>query len=94
MYDGREELTFSGLQNDVFVGARLAFNNRQDSQVLAGSILDAKHGTALFSIEASQRIKESWKTENEEFLYFIRRDSFVKFSINKYSKLDTTLCFS
>ena len=70
LYDSRDELTFSSLQNDVFVGTRPAFNNTQDSQILSGVILDVEHGTALFSIEASQRLKESWKIELEGRFFF------------------------
>jgi hypothetical protein len=94
LYDSRDELTFSSLQNDVFVGTRLAFNNTQDSQILSGVVLDVDHGTALYSIEASQRIKESWKIElegrffsnttNDEFIYFARKDSFLRIGISKF----------
>jgi hypothetical protein len=94
LYDSRNKLALTSLQNDLFAGTRLAFNNAQDSQVLAGFIYDLEHSTCLFSIEASQRIKESWKVEVEgrffenvssaEFLYFIRKDSFLKVAINKY----------
>ena len=94
LYDSRNKLALTSLQNDLFAGTRLAFNNAQDSQVLAGFIYDLEHSTCLFSIEASQRIKESWKVEVEgrffenvssaEFLYFLRKDSFLKVAINKY----------
>lgn len=94
LYDSRDALTLTSLQNDIFAGVRLAFNNTQDSQVLAGTILDLERSSRLFSVEASQRIKESWKVElegrffsnlsDEEFLYFTRQDSFVKLAINKY----------
>lgn len=94
IYDSRDRLALTSLQNEIFAGSRLAFNNAQDSQVLAGIIYDLQRGTSLFSVEASQRIKESWKVElegrffsntsDEEFLYFIRRDSFLKLGVNKY----------
>jgi hypothetical protein len=94
LYDSRNKLTLTSMQNDVFVGTRLAFNNTQDSQLLAGAIFDLERNTWLFSVEASQRVKESWKVElegrffqsvsDEEFIYFVRGDGFVKFAINKY----------
>ncbi|HEX5170362.1 MAG TPA: hypothetical protein VFW11_14390 [Cyclobacteriaceae bacterium] len=94
LYDSRDELTFNSLQNDLFAGTRLAFNNAQDTQVLAGAIIDLEHSSLFLSLEASQRIKESWKVElegrlfphvsNEEFAYFIRSDSFIRLSVNKY----------
>ena len=94
LYDSRDELSFTSLQNDLFIGTRWAFNNTQDVQVLAGGILDLERKTLLFSVEASQRFKESWRMElegrfftnvsNQEFAYFIRQDSFIKLAINKY----------
>ena len=93
-YDSRDELSLNSLQNDVFAGARFGFNNTNDLQILAGGILDVKRGTTLISIEASQRIKESWKielegrffanTSNDEFIYFARKDSFLRLAISKY----------
>ena len=94
LYDSRDELAFSSMQNDLFFGARFAFNNMQDTQILAGTIIDLEHSTKLFSVEASQRIKESWTVElegrffsdvsNDEFIYFLRQDSFIRLGINKY----------
>lgn len=94
LFDSREELTLTSLQNDLFVGTRLGFNNAQDSQLLAGAVFDLEHGTALISMEASQRIKESWKielegrffsnTSDDEFVYFIRKDSFLRLAISRY----------
>jgi hypothetical protein len=94
LYDSRDELALSSMQNDLFVGTRLAFNNAQGTQLLAGAIIDLDHSTQLFSVEASQRIGESWKVELEgrffghvsdrEFVYFMRSDSFIKISLSKY----------
>jgi hypothetical protein len=94
LYDSRDELAFNSMQNDLFFGARFAFNNMQDTQILAGTIIDLEHSTKLLSVEASQRIKESWTIElegrffsdvsNDEFIYFLRQDSFIRLGINKY----------
>lgn len=94
LYDSRDNLTFSSMQNDLFGGARFAFNDSQDSQILAGAIFDLENETRFFSVEASRRIKETWKIEvegrffedvsNKEFIYFMRNDSFLKLAINKY----------
>ena len=93
-FDSRDELALNSLQNDVFIGTRLAFNNTDDTQVLAGAILDVVRGTTLVSVEASQRFKESWKielegrffsnTSNDEFVYFARKDSFLRLGISKF----------
>lgn len=49
------------LQNDVFIGARLTFNDIQNTALLAGWIqdLDASNSTMAF-IEASRRLYDNW----------------------------------
>jgi hypothetical protein len=94
LYDSRGELALSSMQNDIFFGARLAFNDMQDTQILVGGIVDLDHSSKIWSIEASRRIKDSWKIElegrffqnisNSEFLYVIKEDSFAKLTILKY----------
>ena len=94
LYDSRDDLSLSSLQNDLFAGARFAFNNTRDTQLLAGVIIDLQRDTQLASVEANQRLGESWKIELEgrffintsakEFIYFLRDDSFVRLAVNKY----------
>jgi hypothetical protein len=94
LYDSRDELSLNSLQNDVFVGTRLGFNDMNDSQLLAGAIFDLSNGSQLISIEGSRRFHESLTVKLEarffntiaadEFVYFMRNDSFIKIAINKY----------
>jgi len=94
LYDSRGKFALSSLQNDIFFGSRLAFNDIQDTQILAGGIVDLDRSTRIWSIEASRRVKNSWKVElearffqkvsNQEFVYVIRSDSFAEFTILKY----------
>ena len=94
LYDSRDELAFGSLQNDVFTGMRLAFNDFNSTEILAGAIFDLERTSKLFSIEASRRIKETFKAELEgrifstvspsEFIYFVRQDSYLQFSISKF----------
>ncbi|MEM9168765.1 MAG: hypothetical protein AAGC56_03850 [Pseudomonadota bacterium] len=55
--------------NDVFVGARLALNDTQDTSMLAGTAIDAEDGTMSAFIEAERRIGTSWKAELEARLF-------------------------
>lgn len=94
LYDGRDELALSSMQNDIFAGSRLAFNDVKSTELLMGTIIDLEHSSRLYSVEASRRIGSSWSgsvearifdnVSNEEFLYFLRQDSFLKFSVSKY----------
>jgi len=63
-YDGRSEsepLTIS--DNDVFVGARLALNDTQDTSVLAGIACDVETGETFFNVEAERRLGEDIAVE-------------------------------
>ncbi|MDN5201868.1 hypothetical protein QQ008_10855 [Fulvivirgaceae bacterium BMA10] len=95
LYDNRDDLAISGMDNDLFVGSRIAFNDTQSSQILAGAIFDLSKSTQLWSIEAERRIGSSWKASvemrlfekvaREEFLlYALRQDSFAQFTISKF----------
>lgn len=94
LYDNRDELTVSSLDNDLFVGARFAFNDVQSTEILFGGIIDLSRSTRLFSLESSRRIGNSWKVSvegrvfvnisQEEFLFNYRRDSFAELSWSKF----------
>ena len=94
LYDSRDRFALSSMQNDVFAGTRIAFNDAQDSQILAGAIQDLQQNSSLLSIEAGRRFGESWKVELEgrifntvsknEFIYSLREDSFLKLAVNRY----------
>ena len=88
-WDERDQQATSLFQNDAFVGARLAFNDLRDSQLLFGvsNDLDNSDSRAVF-IEASTRLG-SVITMNFELRYFdsntptdplfrISEDSFVQ----------------
>jgi len=94
LFDSRGELALSSMQNDLFLGSRMAFNDIQDTQILAGGVIDLDHSTRLWSIEASRRVKNSWRVEvearffqkvsNQEFVYVIRKDSFAQITVFKF----------
>ena len=94
LYDSRGELALSSMQNDVFGGSRIAFNDIQDSQILVGGVIDLEYSTRMWSIEGSRRIKNTWRVElearffqkvsNQEFVYVIRNDSFAQISLFKF----------
>jgi len=94
LYDSRDELAISNLANDVFSGIRVAFNDVQSTEFLAGAVIDLENTTQLFSVETSRRFRQSWKAELEarffeqvdraEFVAFFERDSFLRIRISKY----------
>jgi hypothetical protein len=94
LFDDRDELAFSGQDNDIFAGLRLAFNDKQSTDFLGGGIFDLKNGSKSFFVESSRRIGDSWKLTlegrffvsvgSEEFTSFIKDDSFLQLTIAKF----------
>ncbi|WP_148639405.1 hypothetical protein [Aquimarina longa] len=95
LYDERDELTLNSLQNDVFLGSRIAFNDTKDTSILIGGITDLESSSTIFSLEASRRFGTSWTAEIEARIFNeiaiedrvlsnFKEDSFFRFSISKY----------
>ena len=55
-YDSRDDPGAVVFQDDVFLGARLGFNDAQSSQILIGGIIDQDDDSTSFRIEGSRRI--------------------------------------
>lgn len=95
LYDERDDWALSGLQNDVFYGSRVAFNDTQDTSILGGGIYDLDTQTHLFTVEASRRLANglvcsiegrifSGVSDQELFLLFFKQDSYFSFTLSKY----------
>lgn len=94
MYDSRGLLTFSGLDNDIFIGCRFAFNDTKSTEMLVGTISDTNKSTKIFSLEGSRRIGSSYKlnlkanvlssVSQKELIYNFRQDDFFQISISKF----------
>ena len=94
-WDERGDISSTAFQNDLFVGARLGFNDVSDSQLLFGytNDLDNSDSRGIF-IEGSTRLGPAL-TLNIEVRYFssrtptdplflIRDDSFIQFGIEYF----------
>jgi len=94
-WDGRNESATSAFQKDLFVGARLAFNDVKSSEILFGIIndLDDTSSKTAF-VEAKTRIAPSF-TVNVELRYFesnnagdplygLREHSFIQFGLEYF----------
>ena len=95
LYDERDELALTALQNDVFFGSRIAFNDVQDTSILIGGISDLESSSKIFSVEASRRFGSNWRMElearifsavepNELILSNFSEDSFLRFTISRF----------
>ena len=79
--------------NDTFIGARLALNDVDDSQILAGMLIDNNTSEHSFSMEASKRLSDKWKVELEASIFagsftssaaFAQKDDFVLLRLSRY----------
>ncbi|CAA6812448.1 MAG: FIG01201466: hypothetical protein [uncultured Thiotrichaceae bacterium] len=93
--DSRDELATSPLQNDVFLGARLALNDAESTELLAGTILDLDNSSKSFRVEASRRFGDNVKvnleaqvitdTDAEDaILHGLRNDDLIQLEIQRY----------
>ena len=73
----------------------MAFNDSQDTSIIAGGIHDFQTSSNLFTIEASRRFKNnmfvslegrifSGVSDKELFLLYFRQDSYFRISVSKY----------
>lgn len=81
-------------QNDLFVGARLAFNDMQSTDFLMGFGSDLDHNAFSYIIEASRRLGENFKLNfnarlfqsnySYDQLYSISNDDHVQLALEWY----------
>ena len=83
LYDSRQRRAGTPFQNDLFAGVRLALNNPQDTQVLAGAIQDMRSPERSFFVEASTRIGSAWKLSVEARLFTQTRPTSALFSVRR-----------
>ena len=98
LYDDRDDdpalAPATLFQNDLFAGLRLAFNDIQDTSILAGAIVDLDNQSTLFQVEAQRRLGEHWSAElqarfflnagNDPRLGSFRNDGFVNLSLARH----------
>jgi hypothetical protein len=93
-YDERGKEQISGINNDLFAGLNLNFNDRQSTNLLLSGFYDFDFGTTIFQTRAERRVGEVWKiavtylnisnTTAGDFYYLIRNDSFFEISLLNY----------
>ena len=85
---------FSAFQDDIFVGTRIAFNDVQSTDILAGVIVDRETQATFGSIEANRRLGDAWKlsltsrfvghVDGIDPLYGFRNDDYVQLELARY----------
>lgn len=93
-WDERGEDANSIFQNDVSVGARLALNDVNSTELLAGVIYDLDFEGASFQVEASRRVGDFWKLsldgrifssdDPRDLISAFEKDSHLQFTAEMY----------
>ena len=92
-YDRRRENATNVFDNDIFLGARLAFNDVQSTDLVASVLADADHSTRSMILEFNRRLSDRWSLHLEGVVilavdradlthYQTRRDSFIELSVS------------
>ena len=77
LYDGRDETGApqTVLENDLFLGMRYTFNDVQDTNLLAGTIVDLEDESYSMRVEGERRLGDTYKVEIEGQLFANTRSS-------------------
>ena len=80
LYDGRDQevAPVNVFENDAFVGSRITFNDVQDTEILAGAIIDSETAAIQASIEFQRRIGDNMLLEIEARSFTASGDPFIE----------------
>jgi hypothetical protein len=87
LYDERGDESPTLFENDIMVGARLAFNDVNSTEMLLSFIQDLDESSMVISFEGSRRLTDHWKISvdaywwfddgADDLLYLLRNDDFI-----------------
>jgi hypothetical protein len=94
-YDNRSPSERGVFDRDLLVGARLAFNDAQSTNMLIGLVIDTEKQSRTFRIEGSRRLGDSWKgtIEVQAFSNIDKSDVLTSFSRDDYLLLELARYF-
>lgn len=95
LYDDRDaSAPPTAFDDDVFLGSRLTFNDAQDTNLLAGVIIDPDSDEVFFNVEAERRVGDNFKAElrlrtfsgadQDEALFSIDRDDYLQLRVTRF----------
>lgn len=71
LYDGRDDDVFPTIYDeDLFLGARLALNDVEDTSLLIGLVTDLEEGPETMRLEFKRRLSDNWSFELEAQVFF------------------------
>lgn len=94
-WDERDKAASTPLQNDLFIGSRLTWNDEQSSELLAGVVHDLDNSERYIArLEVSRRLGDSYRLSAEAWIfnsdspddlaYSIRNEDFIQLLLEKF----------
>lgn len=95
LYDDRDQTNLPStiFENDVFIGTRITLNDVQDTEFLAGAIIDDQTGGVFASAEFQRRIgntllleveARAFAAEDDPFIRSLEKDDHLLFRLTRY----------
>ena len=94
LFDDRGGNAPHPLEDDVFAGMRLAFNDEEGTALLAGVIVDMEGDATNLTFEASRRVGDDWKVELEARMWTgvahddpmspLRDDDYLQLTLSRF----------
>lgn len=86
LWDERGSDSTGFFEHDVGAGVRITFNDEQSTEILVGGIFDFDTNEALYNLEASRRIGDSWRVEILAMVVAERGDQELGQSVTEIAK--------
>jgi hypothetical protein len=93
-YDDRGESAPVIFEDDIAFGTRIAFNDTQSTEALAGITWDRNSGGIFFTLEASRRIGEEWVLDLQTRLFFDQDKNDPAFTVTRDDYLELFLTYN
>jgi len=92
-HDDRGKDSSAVFQNDLFAGARFAFNDAQSTEILAGGFFDLDRQNRFFRVEASRRLGQSFKLSGVMQIFDEIDENDLQFAFRDDDYLELSLAY-
>ena len=82
------------MNNELFLGQRITFNDKQSTNIIAGFVMDTLLDTRIYTLQFNRRLNSGWKMQLEakifnnvdvdDSLYSNKKDRYIQASLNNY----------
>jgi len=93
-YDDRGESAPTTFEDDIGIGARLAFNDAQSTEALTGIVWDRNTGGLFYNMETSRRINNNWFIELQGRFFMDQSGSDPAFAVSRDDYIEFFLTYN